>query len=182
MRLDRANIVLTGFMGTGKTTVGRLLARELGLRFLDLDSVIEEREGSPVSAIFNERGEGHFRRAEAAVIEDVASGARGDGLVLATGGGAVVNPASRAGLRAWGVVVCLKATMDEIIRRTRATEGSRPLLSGPEPGAASRLLAEREEAYLDCDLVLDTTGVSPAESVERIKGFLKARVRGKAGG
>ena len=107
------NIVITGFMGTGKTTVGRLLAERLQRRFVDMDVLLAERFGKSIAAIFAEEGEEAFRGAEAALCQDLAAE---QGLVIATGGGTLLNEASRAALGASGVLVCLTAGEGTILR------------------------------------------------------------------
>lgn len=167
------NIALTGFMGTGKSTVGRMLARELGLKFLDIDDLIEKEAGMPVKEIFRVRGEASFRRTESEVIEKLSEGSFGDGIVLSTGGGAVVDPLNRKRLKQWGALVCLRASVDEILRRVGGRD-DRPLLSGPDRReTVERLMAEREEAYSDADFTVDTTSEKIEEVVGKIKTFLK---------
>ena len=169
------NIALTGFMGTGKSTVGRRLARDLGLKFLDIDDLIEKEAGMSVKEIFGTLGEASFRRTESEVIVKLRQGSFGSGIVLSTGGGAVADPVNRKRLRQWGVLVCLTASVDEILRRVGGRD-DRPLLSGPDRrGTAERLLAERREAYAEADFTVDTTSAGIEEVVERIKGFLKDR-------
>ena len=172
---ERLNIALTGFMGTGKSTVGRRLARDLGLKFLDIDDLIEKEAGLPVKEIFRTLGEASFRRTESEVIEKLRDGSFGTGIVLSTGGGAVVDPLNRKRLRDWGVLVCLTASLDEILRRV-GNRDDRPLLSGPDSrGTAERLMAERQEAYSEADFTVDTTSAKVEDVVERIKGFLEKR-------
>ncbi|MBI5886468.1 MAG: shikimate kinase [Deltaproteobacteria bacterium] len=169
------NIILTGFMGTGKSSVGKILARECGLEFLDLDDIIETASGASIKEIFNSGGETEFRRLEAEAIEKVVSGAYGANCVLATGGGAVLRKSNRDALRRWGTVVLLTASVDEMLDRVGKAE-ARPLLSGAKRrDTIERLMAERDSAYGDCDLSVDTTGLTMAEVVARIKGFLKER-------
>jgi shikimate kinase len=166
------NIVLTGFMGTGKSTAGRVLAGGLGLKFLDLDSIIEKEAGLEVKEIFSALGEAHFRNLESELIGKLTRGELGTGLVVATGGGAVVDKANRAALKSWGVLICLMASVDEIIKRVGRND-DRPLLSETElKETVERLLREREGAYADCDLTVDTTSLNPDGVVEKIRSFL----------
>ncbi len=175
---DMKNIVLSGFMGTGKSTVGYRLARELGMTFVDLDSLIEDGAGKSVKEIFAELGEGAFRVLESEAVERVVSGAVGDSIVLATGGGTVVNPRSRALLKEWGFIICLTACVETILDRTsrdlpEGVVANRPLLDMEErEDAVKRLLAERNEAYSDCHMSIDTTEDGVAEVVEKIKAFI----------
>ena len=154
-------MVLTGFMGTGKTTVGRLIARELGWVFVDTDDVIVARHGS-IDAIFAERGEDAFRELERQVATEVAAGRR---QVIATGGRMLLDNVNADALTATGRVFCLAAGADEIIRRLKADADGpvRPLLGGHDPAAAvARLLDERAAGYGQFEQVL-TAGRSPQD-------------------
>ena len=163
--------MLTGFMGTGKSSVGRRLALALGLGFLDIDKLIEEEAKLPIKEIFSLKGERHFREIESALIERLSTGELGRGLVVSTGGGAVIDPANRERLRSFGKVVCLTASAEEIVRRVGSGE-ERPLLSEENAlTAASSLLEERAAFYADCDLTVATTAKSPEEVVSIIKEF-----------
>ena len=124
------NITLTGFMGTGKTAVGRLLAKRLGWRFVDIDSLIVASAKESVAKIFIEHGEAVFRRLENRAIRQVV---RADQQVIATGGGAFVNPENRRLLRAGGPVICLTASPKVILQRVTPTLARRPMLA-TEPG------------------------------------------------
>lgn len=167
------NIVLTGFMGTGKSTVGKRLASSLGLTFLDMDSLIEKEAGMPVKDIFAAYGEPRFRAIEKDVVRKLACGEFGEGLVVAAGGGAVVDRENRRLLKSWGTVVCLTASVDEILKRVKDND-LRPLLTGTDKReAVVRLLKEREEAYRDSDLCLDTTGARVDDTVKIITEFIK---------
>lgn len=169
------NIVLTGFMGTGKSTVGRLLARKLGHTFLDLDELIEREAGMAIKDIFASFGEERFRELEAEAIERLAAGSLGTRLVVSTGGGAVVRKENRALLKGFGVLVCLTASRDEILRRV-GNRADRPLLAGADREAKLDLLLEqRQEAYRECDLEVDTTGRRPEEVVKAIQKFAAGR-------
>ncbi|WP_371860650.1 bifunctional shikimate kinase/3-dehydroquinate synthase AroKB [Pseudoduganella lurida] len=141
-------------MGAGKTTIGRLLARKLGLRFVDSDHEIEARTGATIPWIFEIEGEPSFRRREAEVIRDLCGQ---QGIILATGGGAILNPESRALLRERGTVVYLRASVPAILSRT-SHDKNRPLLQTADPrGKLEALLGEREPLYLEmAHLVVDT--------------------------
>jgi len=155
------NIILTGFMGTGKSAVGREVARRLGRSFVDMDELIVSGEGRSISEIFRASGEPYFRRLEAALCVELAGR---NGLVIATGGGTLVSPENRATLEPSGVIICLTATVDEILRRLDRFR-DRPLLA--PPGRRMRieaLLAERAEAYAAIPHQIDTTG-KPVERV-----------------
>lgn len=140
------NIVLIGLMGSGKSSVGRLLAERLNRPFIDTDALVEAEAGCAIPAIFATEGEDGFRLREAAVIARVAAG---DGQVVATGGGAVLRPENRDALRQTGLVVWLDAAPETLYRRVRAQGvGRRPLLAGPDPLGRLRALAEeRAPAY-----------------------------------
>jgi len=164
------NIALTGFMGTGKSVVGRLLARELSMTFVDLDAIIEKEARLSVKEIFRTLGEKRFRSLEKEALKSIVSGKMGDGIVLATGGGVVVDPANRALLREWGSIVCLTASVKTILQRTDRGGKKRPLLAGEDREAdVRRLLEERESAYRECDMTLDTTQDSVADVVRKIR-------------
>ena len=121
------NITFTGFMGTGKTAVGQRLAKRLGWKFVDVDRLIEQHAGLSIPRIFAERGEVVFRRMERRCISQVV---RGQHQVLGTGGGAVMDPHSRAQLRACGPVVCLTARPQVILSRIGRKVSLRPMLKG----------------------------------------------------
>lgn len=139
------NLALIGFMGVGKSTVGRLCAKQLGYTFLDSDAVIAERAGCPVAQFFAERGEAAFRALEREVIAELAAR---PGIVLSTGGGVVLDAANVANLRAGGLVVLLTASVEVVLRRV-GDRNSRPLLaSASDPRArVLQLLAERAPYY-----------------------------------
>jgi len=153
MRASR-NLFLVGLMGAGKTTVGRQLARRLGKRFQDSDQEIEDRTGVKVSTIFEIEGEPGFRARESRVIEDLSET---EDLVLATGGGVVLDPANRARLVARGYVIYLHAQPRDLWQRTRHDK-SRPLLQGVDPLVRlEELYAIRDPLYREvADLVIDT--------------------------
>jgi len=171
------NIALTGFMGTGKSVVGRLLARELFMTFVDLDEVIEKEAGLSVKEIFRTLGEKRFRSLEKEALKSIVSGEMGGCTVLATGGGAVVDAANRALLREWGFIVCLTASVKTILQRTERGGKKRPLLAGEDREADVRkLLEERESAYRDCDMTLDTTQDSVSDVVRKIRLLIEEGV------
>jgi shikimate kinase/3-dehydroquinate synthase len=159
------NIVITGFMGTGKSAVGREVAGRLGWQFLDMDDVIVLRVGKPIPRIFAEYGERAFRTLESQVCADL--GAR-DGLVIATGGGALVNADNRRTMMRGGIVVCLTADPEEILRRV-GDDDNRPLLDVPDPRARIvELLDARRAAYQSIPWQIETTGLSVEQVAERV--------------
>jgi shikimate kinase len=158
---DGRPIVLIGFMATGKTTVGRLVAERLGRRFVDLDELIEQTAGTTVAELFRTAGEPAFRRAEAQALRQALAT---PGTVIATGGGAACREENLEAMLAGGVVVALSATPLEVLRRTGGPSG-RPLLDGAEDplDAATRLLGAREPFYARAHLRVDTVGRTPEE-------------------
>ena len=161
---DGANIVLTGFMGTGKSTVGRLVAERLGRRFVDTDALIESRHGA-IPRLFAEHGEDHFRRLERDVAAELAATS---GLVVATGGRTMLDSANQATLGASGTVVCLAASVEQLVLRLQDEAEDRPLLQGDDPaGRITALLAEREAGYARFPQVV-TDGRTPAEVAEAV--------------
>ena len=137
-------IFLIGMMGSGKTTIGRALARELGLKFVDCDRELELRSGVTITTMFEVEGELSFREREAALIDELT---QRDRIVLATGGGAVLRESSRAALRGRGLVIYLRASVDELARRTARDRG-RPLLQTEDRRARlTQLLEQREPLY-----------------------------------
>ena len=159
------SVVLTGFMGTGKTTVGRILADRLGYGFVDTDSLIESRAGA-IHEIFRHKGEEAFREMERSVARELA-GRRG--LVIATGGRMMLDPECAELLEPGARAVCLTARADTVVERATAPgEAPRPLLDGPEPAErVRRLLAERAEGYGRFTTV-DTEERSPEEVADAV--------------
>lgn len=164
------NIVLVGFMGTGKTTVGQILARELNKQFIDVDSNIEASCGMPVSEIFKLRGESFFRQQERQTIKETLPRS---GAVVATGGGAVLSSENVANLKSHGLMICLAASPECIVSRV-GTDGTRPLLNVPDKEAAvARLLQERASRYQVADFTVDTSALTPGEVAEKIIDLLQ---------
>ncbi|GFE60857.1 shikimate kinase [Geobacter sp. AOG2] len=163
-------LILTGFMGAGKSSIGRLLAGKLKCPFIDLDAEIVAVAGRSINAIFAEEGEAVFRVLESSCLEHALH--RG-GAVIATGGGAVIADANRALMRASGVVVNLTAPFDRIMERlSGATD--RPLYAGDDPATrAKTLLEQREQFYNDADIRIDTDGKSVEDVAAEILGYLR---------
>lgn len=169
--LGARNIVLVGFMGTGKSSTGRILAERLGREFVDMDAVIESREGRTISRIFAESGEPYFRSLERSLTRELAAR---ENLVIAPGGGIVLNPDNVADFSATGYVICLRASPEQIYARIR-TETHRPLLHGEDPlGKIRDLLAKRAALYAAIPLQLDTDGLTPAATADRVLARLNA--------
>lgn len=160
------NIYLIGPMGAGKSTIGRMLAKELGCPFLDSDHIIEERSGADIPWIFDVEGEQGFRDRESQIIEEICCQ---KGVVMATGGGVVGRPGNRRQLTSNGFVVYLSTPVLIQLQRTEKDK-RRPLLQRPDREAVlTRLLAERDPLYRSiADLVLDTAAMSPRQVIRKI--------------
>ena len=165
-----SHLFLVGFMGSGKSTVGRLLASDLELPFVDLDRQIEADAGQSITDIFARRGEPAFRAMEHDALEGLTDE---PDHVVACGGGVVVDDRNRVLLKALGRVVYLRITAEEAIARIGSTEG-RPLLAGGDPVAAGRtLLASRENLYSAvADVIIDTSGQTPHQVAESVEAAL----------
>ena len=150
-------------MGTGKSTVGRLVAERLGWRFVDTDAVIEARAGRTIADIFAQDGEPAFRALEAAVCREAAAGRD---QVIATGGGALLNPAVFDALAASSLMIGLSCDLDEIMRRV-GDDPARPLFAG-ERARLARLLADRAAHYARVPHQIDTTHLDPHDVAEEI--------------
>jgi shikimate kinase/3-dehydroquinate synthase len=161
-QMYKDNIFVVGLMGAGKTTIGRILARKLGMRFVDSDHEIEARTGASIPWIFEIEGEPSFRRREAEVIRELTAQ---QGIVLATGGGAILNPESRAYLKARGTVIYLRANVNSIMTRT-GHDKNRPLLQTADPRKRiEQLIAQREPFYQDVANVIIETGRPNVQSM-----------------
>ncbi len=158
------NIVLTGFMGTGKSTVGVLLAKKLGRKFIDSDTVIIEREGRSISDIFATDGEKYFRQVESDVIYELSCLS---GCVIATGGGVVLNQKNIENLRKNGVVINLSASVKTICERT-CRNSERPLINQKTPQQIEKLLSERAQAYANNDFCVEVDGQTPMSVSDEI--------------
>lgn len=171
------NLALVGFMGVGKSSVGQLVATQLGFEFLDTDEWIERAVGKPISRIFSEDGEPHFRDCEAQVVHDLE---HRTGLVVSTGGGLAANPAHLASLKSHALVVCLWASPEVIWERVRH-QTHRPLLQTPDPqGRIRELLLEREPSYRQADLLVNTEGRSLRDLAHLVAGHFREARAGSA--
>lgn len=169
--MTNRNIVITGFMGTGKTEVGREVARRLHRAFVDMDALIEEREGRTIPQIFMESGEPYFRQLEARLVEELASRRN---LVIATGGGALIPEANRRRMVETGIVICLWAEEDALIRRLK-DDNYRPLLARPDwQEHLRRLLAQRRPAYESLPYHVDTTNKSIPQVADEIIALVRS--------
>ena len=159
------NIVLTGFMGTGKTAVGRHLAAELRASFVDVDLAITKKAGKSIQSIFASQGEAAFRELESAVIAEVAGQ---DNTVIATGGGALLDPKNREKLQNNGILICLTAKMGTLLERLK-DDLTRPLLAGENlEQKVERLMKERQDVYNLCPIQIDTDGKTIAQAAQEI--------------
>jgi shikimate kinase len=160
------NIILTGFMGVGKTSVGTRLAKDLGYSFVDTDQLIEADQKTTITEIFSTFGEPYFREVEARVIRRILEQ---DNQVVSAGGGAVIRDENRKAFKENGITICLTASPETIHARIRH-ETHRPLLQVPDPPEKIReLLQDRERFYRQADFVIDTSEKSVDEVISEIK-------------
>lgn len=170
----RPNIVLVGFMGTGKTSIGRRLSSQLRMRYVDTDDVVERDSGRRISNIFAEDGESAFREIESEAVRKVS---KLHNHVISTGGGVVLKEANMIELKRNGVVFCLTASAKEIYRRV-GHQTHRPLLQTPDPLAQIQsMLAERQSYYAEADHTISTTGRSFGEIITHIKRVFTKSIR-----
>ena len=180
-------IVLTGFMGAGKSATGKVLARQLNLQFLDTDRLVEEQAGRSIKQIFQLQGESFFRSLEKKIVADVSGK---DGVVIAAGGGAILDPGNRRKLKKNGTVIFLMVSPDWVRKRTAGTD-KRPLLNTPDnvgapfmapAGSINRtptreiiknLLSQRLPLYRKADICVDTDNKTPREVAQEIVERLK---------
>lgn len=164
MSTANKNVILVGFMGSGKTTVGKRLAHALGWTFVDSDHAIEAHEGMAVRDIFQSEGEAYFRQAETETLRRLLSS---ENQVIATGGGAVLKEENRKLMLEGGLVVALKASEATVVKRVRGDE-SRPLLQGDVEERVRSLMLARKTAYDFAPVQIDTDGRSVEEIVKLI--------------
>ncbi len=170
------NVALTGFMGAGKTTTGRRLARLLGVTFVDTDAELERRHG-PIGDIFAKHGEAEFRKLETALIAELTSGGPH---VMAVGGGAILDEKNRRRLRRGGVIVHLAVSPQSAWRRV-AHRRHRPLLGErPDLERVKALLEERASAYADCDLTIRVDHRTPIAAARIIARWYEDQGTGRA--
>lgn len=169
------NIILIGFMGTGKTSTGRILAKRLGYTFIDLDQKIESDHHMTISEMFRQKGEQYFRDCETEAVRVVS---RQKNTVISTGGGTVKRAANMLLLRENGIIISLTATPETVLHRTEC-KGKRPVLDGQDHGdrlrAVVNLMESRRELYSQADFIVDTSKHSPMQVVNEIRHFLKRR-------
>lgn len=162
----KSNIVLIGLMGVGKTSIGRQLAKELNLTFYDSDQEIEKRTGATIPWIFDLEGEAGFRQRESKTIANLMTL---NNIVLATGGGVVLNPENRKTLAAHGIVIYLQANLDTLVERTSRNQ-NRPLLANSNPQEIlEKLLTQRDPLYREtADFVYSTSSSNISKIVRQI--------------
>ncbi len=162
----KENVILIGFMGTGKTSLGKLLANKLGRGFVDVDQKIESTAKMSIPEIFETYGEKYFRELEKNAVKEICTRRN---LVIATGGGTVKDKENFRLLKNSGVIVCLTTEPEEIFRRTER-RGERPVLDGGNDRLETikNLLAERQKFYAQADYTIDTTDWSPLQIMNKI--------------
>ena len=161
---ESKNILLTGFMGSGKSTVGRIIAEKLNREFLDTDEKIEEDQNQTISHIFREKGEAHFRLLEKLVINDIC---RTGNSVIATGGGSLLNEDNLDMSLQTGIVFCLTAEIDILISRM-GNRRNRPMVSEKNSDAIIELYDSRKNSYNKLPNQIDTSDISPHETADII--------------
>jgi 3-dehydroquinate synthase len=163
------NIIITGFMGTGKTTVAKILEKRLNMKFVDTDKMIEEKAGAGISDIFNNKGESYFRELEREAIKTTAGGSN---QIIATGGGAIVDEGNLKALKSAGKIVSLFAGTDTIIKRVSGSD-ERPLLTGKDLRVEiESLMQKRLKHYKKADFIVNTDGKTPVEVADAIEAHL----------
>jgi shikimate kinase len=166
----KKNIVLTGFMGTGKSAVGRELSKMLGMKLVELDEEIEKAEGMAIRDIFNCYGEGYFRDRETEMVKRFS---REEGVVISTGGGVVLREENMTALRENGIIVCLWAEPETILSRTGSSD-ERPLLNVDNPEEKIReLLDYRRPFYEKADIMIITDNKTPFEIAQEIAKYYR---------
>ena len=169
--MTQPNIILTGFMGTGKTTLGRLLAEKIGYKFIDTDTQIERETRKTITELFKTQGEAAFRKLESELVEGLA---QKEGLVIATGGGLVLDPSNVAVLSKTGKIICLTASPEEILARVAKQQDVRPLLQEKDPKAKIiDLLQQRDSVYRQFPQ-LSTSELSREELINQLVRFTQA--------
>lgn len=157
-------------MGTGKTTIAKMLSKKLGMRYVSTDDLVEKREKTAISEIFMNEGEPYFRKLEKDAVR-FASGM--DSVVIDAGGGAVLDPENVENLKKGGIIVCLYAKPETILERTKDYR-HRPLLNVDNPiEKINELLAERKRFYKQANFEIDTSNISAASCVRAIEGIME---------
>lgn len=166
----RKSIIITGFMGTGKSVVAKELARKLKMEFIDMDRIVEERHGMSISNIFDRYGERYFREQENKLVKELS---RKENIVIATGGGTLLSSDNARILNQRGQIICLYADSQTIYNRVKRKK-DRPLLNGEKIlDKINHLLKERKKIYDNIKWKIDTTNFTPREVVDKIINLLK---------
>jgi len=165
------NIYLIGFMGTGKSSVGKILAEELGCVFADTDKMVEERTGKSVEDIFEEASEDEFRELETDVLREITDQ---DNMIVSTGGGIVITRGNLEMMKQTGLVITLIADAHTILERVKNDESTRPLLEVDDPfEEIKRLLFDRASFYINAHHIIETSDITPREAADRILDIVK---------
>lgn len=167
------NIVLTGFMASGKSTVGRGLAQKLNRPFVDTDRLIEAEQGLQIKDIFAQSGEPYFRKLETAAVRQVC---QRSGQVIATGGGIVLHPENMELFRQNGVIIFLYAGIEKIIQNISGGTLSRPVANGKSAEELAEILEIRLPYYRNCDIEIDTTHLDISETIAAIEQKIQKNV------
>ena len=166
-----SNVILAGFMGTGKTAAGKRFAEKTGREFIDMDDLIVKREGKPVSRIFEEDGEPYFRSVEREIVKELSGQ---EGLVVGAGGGVVLNPDNISDFSRTGLVICLEADPEIILERL-ANDTSRPLLAGENKlDRIKSLMDSRKEYYASIPVTINTNDMTVDQVVTEIEKHIEA--------
>jgi shikimate kinase len=175
--MNKRNVFLVGFMGTGKTTIGKELAKMMGRKFLDLDAELERRLGKTVGDYFSEHGEVKFREVEERVAIELSTT---NNRVIATGGGTILNPRVYEALHASGLLVCLYTKRDDLVDRLKRND-KRPLVRGQSPEEirerVEQLLRERSEKYDRVKIRIDTSDLTPMAAARKIFELVSLQTR-----
>lgn len=164
------NITLVGFMGTGKTVAGKAIAQELGMSYVDIDEVIEKKEGKGINEIFAINGEQHFRKVEKKIAKEIS---KTDNYVISAGGGIVLDDENIKNLEENGPLICLSASPEKIYERTK-NQTHRPLLNAKDPVKAIEMLLEKRRPYYDrIKFQIDTTELGINEVVKKVIDIVK---------
>lgn len=172
--MNMGNIYLVGFMGTGKTSVGKELARSKKWNFIDLDDLIELRQGRSIQDIFSKEGEPYFRRLEKRTLKDVAKEKK---FVVACGGGIVIDEENIRIMKETGIIICLSGSPEVILQRTKKFT-HRPLLNVDDPKKQIELLLKmRSPFYAKADRIIDTSKLSVKETANKILKILSRKAK-----